>query len=1211
MRASSLFGPAAAGLWTALIGLAASEVSFDSVSEPKLDLAPLGQIALTGDFAAVSLYNYEDQTESDSSKNGSQSILIPLPNGGLTSISSSDGEIRAVCSFTQKDGTDRGLFVAGNFTKLGGVKAQGAALLDPKSKKVTALPGLRGSVSALLCDQETDSVYAGGNLKYKDTSNVVAWTGSDGWKSLPFDGLNGPVTSILKNSDGHIVFGGSFDGVGNATSSKKHQQIVNLDSAKVTSDAESPQGGFSDPRNIICQAGGGDGEGKTWLLNDNSPGFWRGDMGFQYTPTKIRLYNTHFEGRGTKTFMLRALPDNGIMNLTYTDPNTNKKAFCDQTCELSHDDSEEYRDFEFVNSIAMQGFMLEIKDWYGPGAGLNGIQLFSKDILAYAVNDFNEPSCGGIENQSKSTKKGSWSASSTDQSSSGFLTAKVSDASASDTEVVLQPDVKQPGEYAILLYTPGCQQDGTCDSRGAVNVKATPTSDAADPIETEIYQTNLFDKYDTIYTGHVDASEDGFRPRVVLTPKGGQGDQTVVASKVKFQLIKASKGLSGELNGIYEFDPASKELDTDFTKSATNRIGLELDGKASIEALESHDNVIFAGGDFSSADLSNILFYEPDGNATALPRKGLNSEVSSMSVVDKVLYVGGNFTDTAAGGDEGLNHIAAFSLDDNKWSALGGGVNGPVSQVVSLSLNVSSKIDDTEPLVGISGDFDKLLSFDKNPSTNASGFAIWVPSEKNWLQNIGDSEMTFGGHLSAFIKAGNLSIIAGNVGSGGLGAAGAVALHDDDKLSLEPLLTPKKASGQTYAGVYDKSDGRNLTILGGRFTANGSDGSTVENIAVLDGKHDTITGLGGGIDTNSTFMALTVWENTLYAGGNVTGALGKTPLNGFIVYDLENKTFPEAQPPMFMGQDVSVNSIAARPGSQDIYFGGHFDKAGALPCPGVCYFDKTEDSWNRPGVSLEGSVLALKWVNKDTLMAVGDLQVDQKDTVVATYTVKGQKWKAFDGASKSDIPGTVTAFSPASADVNKFWLAGEKDDGTSFLVNYDGTKFESAGDDIFDKGTTIRGLEIIPLKAGHEKADLLRNDQTLLVTGQLMIPDFGHASAALYDGSSVTPFILSSKSDGKPGSMSQVFYENKNPYTSEGKHRSNGIVVLVSFCCALGCVFLIVIAGIIFNKIQRRRQGYMAAPQTVGTDRPSNMQRLPPEYLFNSLKQANPGTPAI
>jgi uncharacterized membrane protein YraQ (UPF0718 family) len=75
-------------------------------------------------------------------------------------------------------------------------------------------------------------------------------------------------------------------------------------------------------------------------------------------------------------------------------------------------------------------------------------------------------------------------------------------------------------------------------------------------------------------------------------------------------------------------------------------------------------------------------------------------------------------------------------------------------------------------------------------------------------------------------------------------------------------------------------------------------------------------------------------------------------------------------------------------------------------------------------------------------------------------------------------------------------------------------------------------------------------------------------------------------------------------------HHSNGIVVLVAFCCALGCVFLIVAAGVIANKIQRRRQGYSAAP-SFGTDRPTDMQRVPPEYLFNSLRHPNPGAPVI
>jgi hypothetical protein len=70
-------------------------------------------------------------------------------------------------------------------------------------------------------------------------------------------------------------------------------------------------------------------------------------------------------------------------------------------------------------------------------------------------------------------------------------------------------------------------------------------------------------------------------------------------------------------------------------------------------------------------------------------------------------------------------------------------------------------------------------------------------------------------------------------------------------------------------------------------------------------------------------------------------------------------------------------------------------------------------------------------------------------------------------------------------------------------------------------------------------------------------------------------------------------------------------VVLVAFCCALGSVFLIVVAGIILNKIQRRRQGYTAAPQSFGTDRPTDMQRVPPEYLFNSLHHPQPGAPAV
>ncbi|PWY90740.1 hypothetical protein BO70DRAFT_77000 [Aspergillus heteromorphus CBS 117.55] len=1213
MRAPSLFGPATAGLstvlrlWPLLQLTPAYGLTFQSVTEPDLDLSPLGQVAFAGDFDAIALYQYTEQADTATDNNDAQSILTPLPNGILTSLSTSDAQINAMCPFTKKDGTFEGIFVGGNFTSLGGVETEGVALYNPDSNKVTALSGLSGSVSALLCDQDTNSVYVGGNFTYYNISNAVAWVGSEGWSNLTFGGFNGPVSSILKESNGKIIWGGSFDGIGNSTSSEKGQQIINLQNATITSDANSSTSGYISPSNIVCQTSGDDGEGKTWLLANNSPGYWRAEMEFEYYPSMFKLWNTHYEGRGTKTFLFRRLPDNGIMNLTYTDPDTGSHAYCDQSCPLSNSTTEEYREFKFVNSVGMSGFQIEVLSWYGDGGGLNGIEVFENNIYAYAINAFNEPTCGNISYPSTATHTGSWAVAPSGQSSSQYLTTQVTDSNATSASVIFEPDIKLSGNYSIKLYTPGCEQDDTCDSRGIVNVTVTPTSDTAEPAQTTLYQTNLYEKYDTIYTGHVDVSDGSFRPRVELKPITNQGNNiTVVASYVQFVANSVSGNSSDDLNGLYEFNPSGASPNV--TSSGVDEAGLALDEDANIMSLATYENVIYVGGNFSGSDIENIMYFEKDSNATAMPKGGLNSEVTSMAVLDDYLYVGGNFTDTSDGGNDGLSYIAAYSFDSKTWSALGAGVNGPVNSVLALSLNVSMELNET--IIGISGDFDHLLPFDESPSTNVSGFAIWVPSRNNWLQNLNISQLEFAGQLSAYAVGNNTTILAGSLSTGGIAAAGAVALLYDDDLGLEPLLTDFNTSGQTYTGLYDTSSGSNLTILGGHFTTNASNGSVIENLAIIDGNAGTVSGLGAGVDSNSTFLTLSIADKVLYAGGMVSGTVSGATLNGLVAFSMENETFVPYQPPHFFGDNVTVNAIAARPNKNEIYVGGRFQTAGALPCPGVCFWDTSEQQWNRPGANLNGTVMALKWMSSNELLAVGDFTIDGNNSVVATYVSKKQSWQTFEGASSSDIPGTITAFTPANTAVTKFWLAGVYTNGSSFLAAYDGSSFTFLRN-VFDEGTDIRGLEVLPISRNHDDVSVLNDDQMLLVTGQLLIPDFGNASAALYNGTAMVPFILSSTSDGQPGSISHMFFQNQNPYTSGGKHLSNGIVVLISFCCALGCVFLIVIAGIIFNKIQRRRQGYMRAPQGVGTDRPSNMRRLPPEYLFNSIKQPNPGAPAI
>lgn len=394
MRSNSLFGPTVASfafvlqLWAVLNVAPAQGIDFNPVPPPNLDLSELGRVALTGDFDAISLYSDEQQSEAGYSTNGSQSIVTQRPNGDFATTVTSDGYIKAMCPFVMKDGTLAGVIVGGNFTSLGGQEAQGVALYDPATQKITALPGLTGNVETLWCDQETNTVYVGGDFTGGQSTNAIGWFGMAGWSDLPFAGFDGPVNEIRGGPNGKIIFAGSFTGLGNTTTpKKKDQQVINLSSADVTAQSSSTAAGFSDPRNIVCKTSGQDAPGSTWLLEDDTPGFWRANLSFGFQPTKLRLWNTHQDGRGTRTFRFTAFPLNGIMNFTYIDPATGRNQSCDAQCPLSNDTEVPFQDFRFVNQVGMSSFQIDISAWYGQGGGLNGIELL-QDGKWRADDDF-------------------------------------------------------------------------------------------------------------------------------------------------------------------------------------------------------------------------------------------------------------------------------------------------------------------------------------------------------------------------------------------------------------------------------------------------------------------------------------------------------------------------------------------------------------------------------------------------------------------------------------------------------------------------------------------------------------------------------------------------------------------------------------------------------------------------------------------------------
>jgi Cortical protein marker for cell polarity len=1139
MRFNSLFGSAAAEL-AAIILLFTSTLPPTQgvptpIPPPKIDLSSLGRVTLAGNFDSISIYSYEGQSQG-SNTNGSQSVLQPLPDGALADISAADANINAMCPFVMSDGTLAGIVVGGNFTSLGGVDAQGIALLDPNTQQVTPLPGIFGVVNAIYCDRETNSVYVGGAFKAANSTNAIAWVGMTGWANLPFAGFNAPVTSITKAPDGHIIFGGSFSGLGNATTpTKKDEQVINIQTAQISASASEAD---YDPRNIICPGNGTND--RAWVLPDNTPGYWRASMGFGYQPTKLRLYNTDEDGKGTKTFRFTASPINGIMNFTYTDPATGEEAACDARCPLAQNSSVPYQDFQFVNLVGMNAFQIDISDWYGSGAGLAGIELFQDDIFAYAVNDFNEPSCAISQYPSSSSTTGAWFPSPPGHSGSQYLVANSS--GPNQPSITFEPNIKQSGNYSILVYTPGCIQDNACATRGIVNVTASLTRTGGPALSTQIFQTNNFDKFDQIYLGPMDAGTDSFRPRVTLTPISDQG--TVVAARVRFDLIASTSGL----NGLFEFNPDVAVVDTNFTNSAINNAGTSLDPGASITALVTHGQTIYAAGNFTDTVFQNVMAFS-DNNATSLPGSGLNAAVSTLYSLDDLLYVGGNFTNTSDGDTPGLSNVAAYSYSRNQWIALAAGLNGPVEKIVPIQINTTD--NQLETCVSFNGAFTQILASGDSPASNVQNFAIWVPSRNNWLQNLDIARMALSGQLTAYADVPNgANLIAGTLTSTGMESTGAVSLQpSDDNIRLSQLpirfeqtssqgsLSKRALTGDqnvtgVVTGLFYNRGGRNVTVYGGNFAAASSTGDSVNNLLFLNGSDDdAVTGLPDGVDQNSTFLALALQNDLLFAGGSVSGNIADSPVNGLVVYDFTQAGYIASQPPALRGENVVVNSIKTRPGSSDVYVGGSFDTAGSLGCESLCMYQASSGQWNSPGSALSGTVTSLTWASSNRLVVAGNLTVSGNSTAIATYEPDSQTWTAL---SLPQVPASVTAFAPATMDVSKWWASGKNSDGSIFLGQYDGENYHAIND-AFTSNTNIRGLQVIGLTEDHEASDVLDNDQSLLITGQINLRDFGNASAVLFNGTTFTPFILSSTADGQPGSLSQLFSSNVNRLKGGGK----------------------------------------------------------------------------
>ncbi|KAK9245844.1 cortical protein marker for cell polarity-domain-containing protein [Lipomyces tetrasporus] len=1222
MRSSALARLATGAI---IYSTAAVAVGIESITLPDVDLSAVGQIGLVGDFRGVSLYQYAGQQGlSTGYASSTDSLLVDLPSNFFLDIDESDGIINSMCVLGES------IYFGGNFTRIGDSEMQSVARINFSTGDVHDLDGgVLGNVNVAYCDFGNSLVYFGGSF----TNNVAIWNASsESWETVPFGGLHGgPVNAIVRRN-GNLVFGGKFSGLGNSSSTsyisadgESRLQLVNLKTANISAQGSTSNSSYSNPKSVVCTNNISAAD-STWLLEDGRAGVWTANFGYGFQPTRLRIRNADADGRGTKTFRLVAHPINGIMNLTYTDPDTGDKAYCDAFCPLQNITVAEYQTFEFVNVIGMDSFSLYLLDYYGDGAGLSDVQVYQEQIVSYAIDAYNEPASCSVNNSQISTSKsnGDWEI--TTVSGTSYLSAtNVSGSYLNSTFVAFYPDISIAGNYTVLIYTPGCLADSSCSSRGQVNVTVRHRFNGATS-ETVLYQTNDFDKYDIIYEGYVEAIDESFRPVVTLAPVNSQaGNITVAAQKVQFILTSTSGGL----NGLFEYDSTnfttlSGSKNAKVYDTTVNIAGLSLDDEAEITGLVVADSSLYIAGNFTGqGSIHNFLILASDGTISAA-QGGLNGSVAAMLLSDdgKSIIVGGDFGASANESSSafGLSHVARYEIQNATWTGLDNGLNGPVDDIVRVSLNLSGNIYST---LMFTGDFSKILADGDEEAISRAGFALWIESDNAWAYRTAYELPFISGSISASVEIENGTyVLAGSLSSQSLVTSSGALLssgldlsgmpfdftNSDDTLAKRSLLLPvdnNSPSGVLYSGAFYRNGSTGYSAVGGQFTID-TQSTSYQNFVVFNDTNVAGGFLSSDLSESTAVLALYNYENaSLIIGGDFSGTIGENDVKGVIVWDLNTQTFASKQPPPLGGNRVQVNSIVPRPSTSSIIVAGTFSTAGNITCNGLCIYDLDTQSWSSVTGGISGDISSVRFINSEKAIVSGNMTTGDFTTCyMAQYDFGSSSWSTL-GSQLSELPGPVNVFISTSDSVSNALVTGVyTGNGSTYLMAYSSDSWLSLGNNLLE-GTVIYDLEILDLiSSAPRNSSIIPNDSILLVVGDLKFAEYGNVSAAFFDGDSWTPFVYSVKEDNSPGVIYSLFTELAESVPSvyaaaHEKHLKAGYVVLIALAISLAIMFIIIGTGLIVAYWRRRSEGYEPFPSKLSDEQIA--QTLLPAALFGDM----------
>jgi hypothetical protein len=404
-----------------------------------------------------------------------------------------------------------------------------------------------------------------------------------------------------------------------------------------------------------------------------------------------------------------------------------------------------------------------------------------------------------------------------------------------------------------------------------------------------------------------------------------------------------------------------------------------------------------------------------------------------------------------------------------------------------------------------------------------------------------------------------------------------------------------------------------LSVFGGEFNTS----SGFSNLMFV-GSNKT-SGLNIDWSNNSTVTKLFAANSRLFIGSGIGGEVDGEQFQGVLVYNLNNATFADDQPPRLSSSDSDV--VISEFGifnNTYLVVGGEFDSASDVECSGLCFYNLNESSWESLVDSLSGSVSSFRFIN-NTLVISGDLRYDNSSYSLFAYD--------FDSAEQPQQP---SHFDSLSQSVNKFILVDNSTSGRMIVSDeysisgYDGSNWGNLTS--FEDGSIITDIAIIDLSASNNNnnGSYFDPNQVLLASGDLQLPIFGYTSVAYYNSTHWLPSLIATHGSGtasvnsiflnedisglyQSGSISAARTEssqtpipsesNVSKATNSGK-MDRGFVVLVSLAAAVGTVSLL---GAIGAFLLYKKRGHDYSPLEPRVNETEMLDTVPPEDLLKHI----------